>query len=77
MSLMQPTINLHKKRLDFAKKSARAWQNYFDAHGLLPNITLSAEQISVVQQEEEQMLINGSAGSGKSLTLLYKLLKVM
>ncbi|MBB5355246.1 superfamily I DNA/RNA helicase [Anoxybacillus mongoliensis] len=77
MSLMQSTINLHKKRLDFAKKSARAWQNYFDAQGLLPNITLSAEQISVVQQEEEQMLINGSAGSGKSLTLLYKLLKVM
>ncbi|MEK4126549.1 UvrD-helicase domain-containing protein [Anoxybacillus sp. FSL W8-0382] len=77
MSLMQRTIDLHKKRLDFAKKAARAWQNYFDAQGLLPNITLSAEQISVVQQEEEQMLINGSAGSGKSLTLLYKLLKVM
>ncbi|WP_232515549.1 UvrD-helicase domain-containing protein [Aeribacillus pallidus] len=77
MSSMQMTANLHRKRLDFAKKSARAWQNYFNAHGLLPNITLSPEQISVVQQEEDQMLINGSAGSGKSLTLLYKLLKVM
>ncbi|NNU94772.1 ATP-dependent helicase [Geobacillus sp. NFOSA3] len=74
---MQMTADLHKKRLDFAKKSARAWQNYFDAHGLLPNITLSPEQISVVQQEEDQMLINGSAGTGKSLTLIYKLLKVM
>ena len=63
--------------MKFAKRSAKAWQNYFDAHGLLPNINLSPEQISVVQQEEDHMLINGSAGSGKSLTLLYKLLKVM
>lgn len=74
MALM---ASLHEKRAEFAKKSARAWQNYFDAHGLLPNITLSPEQISVVQQDEDHMLINGSAGSGKSLTLLYKLLKVM
>ncbi|WP_246145550.1 UvrD-helicase domain-containing protein [Bacillus rubiinfantis] len=77
MSSMQMTTSLHELRLSFARKSARAWQNYFDAHGLLPNITLSPEQISVVQQEEDHMLINGSAGSGKSLTLLYKLLKVM
>ncbi|MEB3749766.1 UvrD-helicase domain-containing protein [Geobacillus sp. FSL W8-0032] len=77
MSSMQTTADLRKKRLDFARRSARAWQNYFDAHGLLPNITLSPEQISVVQQDEDQMLINGSAGTGKSLTLIYKLLKVM
>jgi DNA helicase II / ATP-dependent DNA helicase PcrA len=77
MSSMQMTTNLREIRLKYAQKSARAWQNYFDAHGLLPNITLSPEQISVVQQEENHMLINGSAGSGKSLTLLYKLLKVM
>ncbi|MDG4658200.1 UvrD-helicase domain-containing protein [Ectobacillus antri] len=70
-------INTHEKRLSFAKKSARAWQNYFDARNLLPGINLSPEQIAVVMQEEDQMLINGSAGSGKSLTLLYKLLKVM
>lgn len=77
MSSMQMTTDLQEKRMKFAKRSARAWQNYFDAHGLLPNITLSPEQIAVVQQEEDQMLINGSAGSGKSLTLLYKLLKIM
>jgi DNA helicase II / ATP-dependent DNA helicase PcrA len=74
---MQVTINIQEKRMKFANRSARAWQNYFDATGLLPNITLSPEQISVVQQEEDHMLINGSAGSGKSLTLIYKLLKVM
>lgn len=77
MSSMQATINLQEKMMKFANRSARAWQNYFDATGLLPNITLSPEQISVVQQEEDHMLINGSAGSGKSLTLLYKLLKIM
>jgi DNA helicase II / ATP-dependent DNA helicase PcrA len=74
---MQMTVNLIEKRKLFAMKSAKAWQNFFDAQGLLPNITLSPEQISIVQQEENQMLINGSAGSGKSLTLVYKLLKVM
>lgn len=74
---MATTSSIQEKRLLFAKRSAKAWQNYFDAHGLLPNITLSPEQISVVQQEEDQMLINGSAGSGKSLTLLFKLLKIM
>lgn len=74
---MQMTSDLHEIRKKFAGRSARAWQNYFDANGLLLNITLSPEQISVVQQEEDHMLINGSAGSGKSLTLIYKLLKVM
>lgn len=77
MLSMQVTTDLQEKMMKFAKRSARAWQNYFDAQGLLPNITLSPEQISVVQQEEEHMLINGSAGSGKSLTLLYKLLKIL
>jgi DNA helicase II / ATP-dependent DNA helicase PcrA len=74
---MEMTADRVKMSRSFATKAAKAWQNYFDAQGLLPNITLSPEQISIVQQEEEQMLINGSAGSGKSLTLLYKLLKVM
>lgn len=74
---MQTTTSFQDLSSAFAKRSARAWQNFFDAQGLLPDITLSPEQISVVQQEENQMLINGSAGSGKSLTLIYKLLKVM
>ncbi len=64
---------------DFFLRSAKAWQNYhyFDTSGLLPGIVLSEEQEAVVRQSEAQMLINGSAGSGKSITLLYKMLKVM
>jgi DNA helicase II / ATP-dependent DNA helicase PcrA len=76
MSSAQMTTDLHGKKRNSQMRSARVWQNYFDAHGLVPNIKLSPEQISVVQQEDH-MLINGSAGSGKSLTLLYKLLKII
>ena len=61
----------------FFVRSAKTWQNYFDAHGLLPGIEPSREQITVIQQNEDQMLINGSAGTGKSITLLYKLIKTM
>ncbi|MTI83932.1 MAG: DUF2075 domain-containing protein [Firmicutes bacterium] len=61
----------------FFFRSAKAWQNYFDARGLLPGIEPSREQITVIQQNENQMLINGSAGTGKSITLLYKLIKTM
>lgn len=74
---VQTLTEKSEKRKKFALRSAKAWQNYFDMTGLLPDISLSPEQIAVVQQEEDQLLINGSAGSGKSLTLLYKLLKVM
>ena len=74
---MLATNNVKAKRLEFVRRSARAWQNYLDVHGLLPDIALSPEQISVVQHDEEHMLINGSAGSGKSLTLIYKMLKVL
>lgn len=66
-----------EKRKVFALRSAKVWQNFFETQGILPDITLSKEQIAVVQQEESQMLISGSAGSGKSLTLLFKLIKVM
>jgi DNA helicase II / ATP-dependent DNA helicase PcrA len=43
--------------------------------GWIANITLSPEQLAVVEQDEDQMMISGSAGTGKSLTMLYKLLK--
>lgn len=75
--MLQMLNNTTEARKVFAKRSAKAWQNYFDTKGLLPDITLSPEQLAVVQQDEDQLLINGSAGSGKSITLLYKLLKVM
>lgn len=77
MQLTAVTTNLHERRMQFINRSAKAWQNYVDFQALLPGIKLSTEQMQVVLQEEDQMIINGSAGSGKSLTLLYKLLKVM
>lgn len=40
-------------------------------------INLSPEQIKIVEQDEEQMLIEGYAGTGKSLTLLYKFINVL
>lgn len=66
-----------ESRTQFFLRTAKAWQNYFDAEGLLPGIDPSDEQKVIIQQEEDQLLINGSAGSGKSITLMYKLLKVM
>lgn len=61
----------------FANRAAKAWQNYFNTDGLMPGIQPTREQIAVIQQDEKHLLINGSAGSGKSITLLYKLIKVM
>jgi Superfamily I DNA and RNA helicases len=52
-----------------------AWQDYFDYSHLFPNIEPTNEQLSVINQVETQMLINGEAGSGKSVTLLYKLIR--
>jgi hypothetical protein len=48
-----------------------------ELRGWLENIALSEEQLAVVLRDEPQMLINGSAGTGKSLTLLYRLLNAL
>lgn len=66
-----------EKRRQLARRLAKVWQNYFEMKDVLPGITLSKEQMSVVLQDEEHLLIQGAAGSGKSITLLYKMLKVM
>ncbi|MXQ54771.1 UvrD-helicase domain-containing protein [Shimazuella sp. KC615] len=66
-----------ESRRSFFFRSAKLWQNYFDATGVLPGIHPSEDQKAIIQQEEDQLLINGSAGSGKSITLMYKMLKVM
>lgn len=63
--------------IEYFKRMARAWQNVYDTEGLLPGITLSQDQQLVIQQDEEHMLITGSAGSGKSIVLIAKLLKFM
>ncbi|MBL0387270.1 UvrD-helicase domain-containing protein [Tumebacillus sp. ITR2] len=45
--------------------------------GWMENIQLSSQQLDVIRQQDNRMVINGSAGSGKTLTLLYKLLRAM
>ena len=77
MQLTELPVQAIDRRLDFFTRSANAWQNYFNFQGLLAGIELTPEQLALVLQYEGHMLINGSAGSGKSITLLYKLLKVM
>ncbi len=62
---------------DFGKVFARKWKNYFNVDGLLPGIEPTKEQEHVVQSSEKQLLIRGSAGSGKSLMLAYRLIKIM
>jgi len=56
---------------------ARKWKNYFPLEGLIPNIEPTTEQVNVVQSSERQLLIRGSAGSGKSLMLVYRLIRLM
>ena len=72
---------LTKERIEelnsYGIRLARKWKNYFSLDGLLPNINPTEEQKHVVQSSEKQLLIRGSAGSGKSLMLAYRLIKTM
>lgn len=61
---------------DFFKKLSKIWQNYKD-YSYLEGIDLSPEQINIIEQDEDQLLIEGYAGTGKSLTLLYKFINVL
>lgn len=61
---------------EFFLHTAKAWQSYIP-YNFLQGINLSNEQLRVVDLEEEQLLITGGAGSGKSITLLYKMIKTM
>lgn len=60
----------------FFKKSAKAWQSYI-SYEFITGIDLSESQKKVVSTDSSQIMINGSAGSGKSIVLLYKLIKTM
>lgn len=60
----------------FFIKSAKAWQSYI-SYEFINGIELSEAQKRVVNTENSQIAINGSAGSGKSIVLLYKLIKTM
>ena len=77
MLLTELPVQAIDKKTDLFIRSANVWHNNFNNQGLFSGIELTREQLVLVLQNEDQMLINGSAGSGKSITLLYKLLKVM
>lgn len=64
-----------ESRLFFCNLS-KIWQNFKD-YTYLEGINLSPEQINIIEQEEDQLLIEGYAGTGKSLTLLYKFINVL
>jgi DNA helicase II / ATP-dependent DNA helicase PcrA len=71
-------VSDHKKELEsFSIQLARKWKNYFNIDGLIPGIQPTEEQKHVVQSGESQLIIRGSAGSGKSLMLAYRLIKTM
>lgn len=61
---------------EFFAKLSKIWSNFKD-YTYLEGIKLSPEQLSIIEHEEDQLLIEGYAGTGKSLTLLYKFINVM
>lgn len=69
-------MTVSNERLEFFTKLSRIWQNFKD-YSYLDGINLSPEQISIIEQEEDQLLIEGFAGTGKSLTLLYKFINIL
>lgn len=61
---------------EFFLRTSQIWQ-FEKNYDFLDFIRLSKEQINIIERKDTQMLINGSAGSGKSITLLYKMIKTM
>lgn len=61
---------------EFFIDKAKLWQKYIN-YDFIENIKLSDAQIKIIDQEEDQMLINGIPGSGKSVLLLYKFFKAL
>ncbi|NRY63820.1 UvrD-helicase domain-containing protein [Clostridium beijerinckii] len=69
-------MTVSKECREFFVKLSKIWQNFKD-YTYLEGINLSPEQISIIEQDEDQLLIEGYAGTGKSLTLLYKFINVL
>ena len=72
---MKETIN-RDELINFFSKLSKTWQYHID-YNFFKDIELSSEQIKIIDQDEEQMLINGYAGTGKSITLLYKFINTI
>lgn len=68
--------NNEVKSKEFFKNLSKLWQNNKD-YTYFKGINLSRKQLDIVEDEQEQMLIEGYAGTGKSLTLLYKFINVL
>lgn len=62
--------------ISFFSKLSKTWQYHID-YNFFKDIELSPDQIKIIDQDEEQMLINGYAGTGKSITLLYKFINTI
>ena len=61
---------------EFFDNFSKVWQNFKD-YSYLEGINLSQEQINIIEDQKEQLLIEGYAGTGKTLTLLYKFINVL
>ncbi|MGD9678320.1 MAG: UvrD-helicase domain-containing protein [Vulcanibacillus sp.] len=70
------TNSFYENMKDFFSYSAKAWQSYI-SYEFISGIRLSDSQRIIVSSQNKQLMINGSAGSGKSIVLLYKLIKIM
>ncbi|MCR8743911.1 3'-5' exonuclease [Romboutsia lituseburensis] len=62
--------------INFFSNVAKSWQHYID-YNFFEDIELSPDQIKIIDHDEDQMLINGYAGTGKSITLLYKFINTI
>lgn len=62
--------------ISFFLNFSKTWQHHID-YNFFKDIELSPDQIKIIDQDEEQMLINGYAGTGKSITLLYKFINTI
>lgn len=62
--------------ISFFSNVAKEWQHHID-YNFFKDIDLSPDQIKIIDHDEEQMLINGYAGTGKSITLLYKFINTI
>ena len=60
----------------FFKEVAKKWQDYIP-YDFIQGIELSPEQVRIVDLMDAQLMVNGSAGSGKSITLLCKMIRTM
>ncbi|MEG0153695.1 MAG: UvrD-helicase domain-containing protein, partial [Cellulosilyticaceae bacterium] len=61
---------------DFFENIAKKWQDYIP-YNFIEGIDLSLDQKKVIDLFEDQLMVMGCAGSGKSITLLYKMIRSM